>query len=205
MSRGITRKIQLDPLRHRFHNKAALLLTVATFVLLITLSVVFGEFGGDDESSSAVSSSSSSSSYRWLEDAGDDNANNGGDDDNTSRGDYTQFSCRYIYEKVPDAGDEQCRFARTCNDGEGVWAPFVFCHYNKFSAVTLFLAISPIMIVWMVTLFRLLGSTAEDFFSPSLEMFSVRLGLPPRFAGVTVRLGRSNTGTATMIFRYYVH
>ena len=32
----------------------------------------------------------------------------------------------------------------------------------------------------------MLGSTAEDFFSPSLEMFSVRMGLPPRFAGVTL-------------------
>jgi len=32
----------------------------------------------------------------------------------------------------------------------------------------------------------MLGSTAEDFFSPSLEMFSIKMGLPPRFAGVTL-------------------
>lgn len=32
----------------------------------------------------------------------------------------------------------------------------------------------------------MLGSTAEYFFSPSLEMFSVKLGLPPRFAGVSL-------------------
>jgi len=32
----------------------------------------------------------------------------------------------------------------------------------------------------------MLGSTAEDYFSPSLEMFSMQLGLPPRFAGVTL-------------------
>ncbi len=32
----------------------------------------------------------------------------------------------------------------------------------------------------------MLGSTAEDFFSPSLEMFSFKMGLPPRFAGVTL-------------------
>ena len=38
----------------------------------------------------------------------------------------------------------------------------------------------------MALLFRLLGTTAEDYFSPSLEMFSVKLGLPPRFAGVTL-------------------
>jgi len=32
----------------------------------------------------------------------------------------------------------------------------------------------------------MLGSTAEDFFSPSLEMFALKLGLPPRFAGVSL-------------------
>ena len=32
----------------------------------------------------------------------------------------------------------------------------------------------------------MLGSTAEDYFSPSLEMFSLKLGLPPRFAGVSL-------------------
>lgn len=161
------RKVQLDPQRHRFHNKAALLLTVATLVLLIALSSLFGTF--DD---SHVPSS------RWLEEPTDDDGNDNGN--------YAKYSCRYIYDKVPNAGYEQCRFARTCNDGQGVWAPFVFCHYNRTRAITLFLIISPVMIIWMVTLFRLLGSTAEDYFSPALEMFSVKLGLPPRFAGVSL-------------------
>ena len=35
-------------------------------------------------------------------------------------------------------------------------------------------------------LFVLLGSTADDYFSPALEQFSTKLGLPPRFAGVTL-------------------
>merc|ERR1712038_536924 len=46
--------------------------------------------------------------------------------------------------------------------------------------------LSPILIIWLVVLFRMLGTTAEDFFSPSLEFFSVKMGLPPRFAGVTL-------------------
>ncbi|KAL3942067.1 MAG: hypothetical protein SGARI_000389, partial [Bacillariaceae sp.] len=86
----------------------------------------------------------------------------------------------------PDAGKAQCQFAQTCNGGDGVWASWVFCAPLGLSVWALFLILSPVMIVWMVTLFRLLGSTAEDFFTPSLEMFSLKLGLPPRFAGVTL-------------------
>jgi Ca2+/Na+ antiporter len=46
--------------------------------------------------------------------------------------------------------------------------------------------LSPILLLGLTLLFRLLGSTADEYFSPSLEMFSVKLGLPPRFAGVTL-------------------
>ena len=35
----------------------------------------------------------------------------------------------------------------------------------------------------LVLLFRMLSSTAEDFFSPLLTQLSQELGLPPRFAG----------------------
>ncbi len=34
-----------------------------------------------------------------------------------------------------------------------------------------------------VLIFRLLGSTADSFFSPILTQISQDLGLPPRFAG----------------------
>ncbi|KAK9829860.1 hypothetical protein WJX72_008316 [[Myrmecia] bisecta] len=37
----------------------------------------------------------------------------------------------------------------------------------------------------LVLLFRVLGSTAEDYFSPILSQLSQEMGLPPRFAGVT--------------------
>jgi solute carrier family 24 (sodium/potassium/calcium exchanger), member 6 len=99
--------------------------------------------------------------------------------------DYGSYSCNYIYEVTPVTGStEQCTFAKTCNGGDGVWAPFVFCS-PKLKVLWLIL-LSPIIIVWLVLLFRLLGSTAEDYFSPALEMFSVKCKLPPRFAGVTL-------------------
>lgn len=38
------------------------------------------------------------------------------------------------------------------------------------------------MLILLVLLFRVLSSTAEDFFSPILTQLSQELGLPPRFA-----------------------
>lgn len=52
--------------------------------------------------------------------------------------------------------------------------------------MTWMILLSPILLLLLTLLFRLLGSTADDFFSPALEMFSTQLGLPPRFAGVTL-------------------
>ncbi len=37
--------------------------------------------------------------------------------------------------------------------------------------------------LWLIILFRVLGSTAENFFSPILTQLSQEMGLPPRFAG----------------------
>jgi Ca2+/Na+ antiporter len=169
-------KHQLDPDRLKFHRRAAIYYTVASVVLLLALSLAFAP---DEDSSSSSTPSNNDNKYsihRWLEEANND--------DDTNK-DYTTESCRYIYDIVPDAGVNQCRFARTCNGGDGVWAPFVFCSQSM-STTMLFVLISPVLIIWMVTLFRLLGSTAEDYFSPSLEMFSTKLGLPPRFAGVSL-------------------
>lgn len=171
--------------RHRFNNRLSFILTATTLVLLGVLSILYGDI---DPQSSARSSSSSLSnqnyrfgSARLLEDANDDNGN---DDNSNQSDDYSHYSCRYIYDQVSEAED-LCNYAKTCNDGEGVWAPWVFCS-STMSIYTAFAILSPIAILWMVTLFRLLGSTAEDFFSCSLEMFSLKLGLPPRFAGVTL-------------------
>jgi hypothetical protein len=37
--------------------------------------------------------------------------------------------------------------------------------------------------LWLALLFRALGSTAENFFSPILTQMSQDMGLPPRLAG----------------------
>ena len=177
--RGIYRQIVNDKERNQFHNKAAFGLTVFSMVLLGILSLIYR----NESASEDIGNSSSGRYYhRLLEQNGGDDDNNDGGNDNT---DFSEFSCRYIYDQFPNPGEGQCNFASTCNGGEGVWAAFVFCS-NTFSTKTLFLILSPVMLVWMMILFRLLGTTAEDYFSPSLEMFSVKLGLPPRFAGVSL-------------------
>lgn len=154
--------------RYRFNNRTSFILTATTLALLGVLSIFYG--------STNLESSVSSSSLRFLEDANDDG--------NNKIDDYSNYSCRYINDNVSDAED-LCNYATTCNNGQGVWAPWVFCS-STFGVYSSFAILSPVVILWMVTLFRLLGSTAEDFFSCSLEMFSLKLGLPPRFAGVTL-------------------
>jgi len=168
--------------RYHFNNIFSFVLTAITLVLLVVLSILYD----DNKTNSSISSDAVLSNrlvHRWLEDIKDDN--NSGDDGDGDDDDYSSISCSYIYDQVPEAGNSQCIFARTCNDGQGVWAPWVFCS-SSMGVYAAFAVLSPIVILWMITLFRLLGSTAEDFFSCSLEMFSLKLGLPPRFAGVTL-------------------
>jgi solute carrier family 24 (sodium/potassium/calcium exchanger), member 6 len=160
-----------------FPTKSALVLSAVTLAGLLLLSAMYSEPASSSstttEHNDYYSYSSAQQTHRALE----------GDDTNNT--DYSSHSCNYIYEVTPDAGEAQCNFARTCNQGAGVWAPSVFCS-DRFSRMFLCIILSPFMLLWLVLLFRLLGSTAEDYFSPALEMFSVKLGLPPRFAGVTL-------------------
>ena len=168
--------------RHKIDSyltKVAVVLSMVTLLLLFTLSAVYNY----DTTSSNKNVSSSSimnepllrhDSHRRL-------------DDNSNDGDYSKFSCNFIFEKTPTTGSaEQCAFAKTCNQHEGVWAPFLFCLSSDRWRVIYAIALSPVMALWLLVLFRLLGSTAEDYFSPALEMFAMKLGLPPRFAGVTL-------------------
>jgi len=107
------------------------------------------------------------------------------DDDGNAQESYEGYSCMDLYANTGyDDVQAQCRFAKECNDREGLAFGFVFC--SEYNSVMYTLLLSPIIIVGLITLFRMLGSTAEDFFSPALEMLSVKMGLPPRFAGVSL-------------------
>lgn len=102
---------------------------------------------------------------------------------------------------------DRCLFAKTCNGGDGIMFPTLFCGetvedysdkttssteasngwtnqrwkwYDSVSRALLIVGLSLILLM----LFRLLNSTTDEFFSPGLELFSLHLGLPPRFAGV---------------------
>jgi len=178
-TRSFRRNVVNDKRRRNFHNKLALGMTLFSVVLLITLSVMFGDHGITQQQQEPQDDTSWQ--QRWLEDAAADD-----DDNNDNSGDYSRFSCQYIYEKTPTPGSVgQCQFAKTCNGGKGIMFSWMFCS-KKFNLYTIFAILTPFLLIWMITLFRLLGSTAEDYFSPALEMFSVKLGLPPRFAGVSL-------------------
>eukprot|EP00957_Ditylum_brightwellii_P132039 10067587-Ditylum_brightwellii.AAC.1 len=121
---------------------------------------------------------------------------------NNSKADFSHRSCGDLaYRTSTDDPSVQCAFARTCNGGDGGFLlSFAFC--DNMSNVSddgenqqksywgakslLLLILSPFLIILLIVLFRMLGSTAEDFFSPCLEMFSRRCRLPPRLAGVTL-------------------
>ena len=107
--------------------------------------------------------------------------------------DYSGYSCdayTHLQTKYPIRFNG-CDFAHECNEGDGILFPSLFCddtndtttsrHSNtKNILLLIFLTLA------LILLFRLLNSTTDEFFSPGLEMFSLQLGLPPRFAGVTL-------------------
>jgi len=108
-----------------------------------------------------------------------------------TNGNYSNFRCDDIFDNTPSINSTQsiptirCQYARTC-ENSGLLLPFIFCHNTLFSTSTWMMVLFPPLLLGLTLLFRLLGSTADEYFSPSLEMFSVKLGLPPRFAGVTL-------------------
>lgn len=103
-----------------------------------------------------------------------------------SNGDFSDFSCEDVY-KYPSS--IRCAFAHTCNGGDGIAVTAYFCQSrNRPKHELLWLNLSLILplVFLLIVLFRILGSTAEEFFSPGLEMLSVKLHIPERFAGVTL-------------------
>mmetsp|Transcript_19220 Transcript_19220/g.31924 ORF Transcript_19220/g.31924 Transcript_19220/m.31924 type:complete len:739 (+) Transcript_19220:51-2267(+) len=160
--------------RLRFHHQAAYYSTAFFLVALAIASIA---------SPSSTAWDRELWEYQHARHLADNNA--AADDGSTTSTDYTAYSCNSLFETVPNHGQDQCQFAKTCNQGQGLFASFVFC--NKHISYKVWTALlSPFLLLWMMMLFRMLGSTAEDYFSPSLELFSLKLGLPPRFAGVSL-------------------
>lgn len=158
---------------HRFQTNMSLCLTAFAVLSLGLMSVHFNYYDTSYSNHSVVANTATQQQERFL--ANDDN------------GDYSDYSCHDLFTETPDAGEDQCHFARTCNGNQGVWLPFVFCrNQGKISTMGWCGILSPFVLLWMIVMFRLLGSTAEDYFSPSLEYFSLKAKLPPRFAGVTL-------------------
>eukprot|EP00804_Cyclotella_cryptica_P029505 CCRYP_011305-RA/>CCRYP_011305-RA protein AED:0.03 eAED:0.03 QI:364/1/1/1/1/0.83/6/2737/766 len=133
--------------------------------------------------------------------------------------DYSDYSCDEINEMEykhsninsnnnPRNDFDRCQFAMTCNGGDGILFPTLFCTSSKNGAASaktdtnfrlsssttmkhILNSIKQILLLIglafiLLLLFRLLNSTTDEFFSPGLELFSLHLGLPPRFAGVTL-------------------
>lgn len=169
-----------------FVTKAAVLLTFATTILLlvVTISVhTFQHFNNGNYDSTIHSQHAASTTTR-QDDVAD--ASNNGIHRTLIDDDYSDFTCEDIFTETEPQSEERCTFAKTCNSGNGLIFGFVFCDTFNWSTATWCAVLSPVLIIWLVVLFRMLGSTAEDFFSPSLEFFSVKMGLPPRFAGVSL-------------------
>ncbi|KAL7542704.1 hypothetical protein ACHAXR_012088 [Thalassiosira sp. AJA248-18] len=115
--------------------------------------------------------------------------------------DYSIHSCDSLSDlqtKYPKRFNK-CDFAHSCNEGDGIIFPSLFCdensdtntfgdgvHHNHSSNRQLNMLILTFLSLTLLLLFRLLSSTTDEFFSPGLELFSLTLGLPPRFAGVTL-------------------
>ena len=110
----------------------------------------------------------------------------------SSSSSYESCSCDEIFN-LANFTSQACIFAHTCDGGEGIgfFARF-FCTSSSFAVLgmnsvllkaTLLL---PFLCIYLALLFRMLASTAEDFFSPALEMLCHKMHFPPRFAGVTL-------------------
>ena len=178
----------------QFVTKMAVVCTICSIGLLCILTLVYSEWR-DVISAPPYNYSSHTivtQFHRDLEQQ--DNYNDQDANNSVSDGDYSSYRCDEIFKHTTtqssssssNNNNEQCQYASTCDEGNGLLLPFIFCHTSIISTTSWLTLLSPLLLLLLTLLFRLLGSTAEEYFSPSLEMFSVKLGLPPRFAGVTL-------------------
>ncbi len=109
-----------------------------------------------------------------------------------------------------------CSYARTCEGSwpSQIFLPLILCHgvdmhfrpecntqsstgipntyrstqhfHGKLESIFIYFILPPTLLIYLFLLFRLLATTADNYFSPALETFSFELGLPPRFAGATL-------------------
>mmetsp|Transcript_26937 Transcript_26937/g.60923 ORF Transcript_26937/g.60923 Transcript_26937/m.60923 type:complete len:786 (+) Transcript_26937:243-2600(+) len=176
------------PKSKRFHTHTALLSTICSVFILFVLAVGFSDWRFRADDPSIAKTTAPRRFARYLEQQ-NSSSNNQDISDAAASGDYSAFRCDDIFSNTPskDSGapTKRCQYAKTC-EGEGILVPVMFCSNSVLSPMAWFLLISPIVLLSLTLLFRLLGSTAEEYFSPALEYFSFKLGLPPRFAGVSL-------------------
>ena len=185
-----------DSATKRFITNMSLICTICTIILFSILALFYSEWGSSTTTDleNEFNQQHNNMMHRHLEEDNNNNVNQNQDVNTVADGDYSSYRCDDIFTNTQSNNDsssssstaKQCQYASTCDNGDGVLLPFVFCHTNVLSTVTWLILLSPILLLGLTLLFRLLGSTAEEYFSPSLEMFSMKLGLPPRFAGVTL-------------------
>lgn len=211
-----TTTISAKKIDKRFQTKLALRLTACSVFMLALLAACFSEWTVQDFYAASLRTEVdhsmnnhhhhnhgtyleqnefaallSNRGVRRLDDENENNNNNNNNEDNNG-GDYSADRCDEIFTKTTNEKSnnnepsQRCLYARTCDGGDGLLLPFVFCHTSILSTTSWVIVLSPILLLGLAVVFRLLGSTAEEYFSPSLEMFSFKLGLPPRFAGVTL-------------------
>ncbi|KAL7529656.1 hypothetical protein ACHAXR_004924, partial [Thalassiosira sp. AJA248-18] len=104
-------------------------------------------------------------------------------------------SCNDIL--LNEKNEERCHHAKNC-EGEYIMTtllPLAFCNDpstpSPLDSHPILLRFFPVLFplsLFLLTLllFRLLGSTAENYFSPALEMISSEFHIPPPLAGVTL-------------------
>eukprot|EP00814_Leptocylindrus_danicus_P006613 CAMPEP_0116008492 /NCGR_PEP_ID=MMETSP0321-20121206/2889_1 /TAXON_ID=163516 /ORGANISM="Leptocylindrus danicus var. danicus, Strain B650" /LENGTH=796 /DNA_ID=CAMNT_0003477313 /DNA_START=64 /DNA_END=2454 /DNA_ORIENTATION=+ len=164
--------------RHRFQTILSLRLTAASVVVLLSLGTICYHFNDFGNGYALLHKSKDEARSRRLSDSFED----------YSCEDIWEYTEAYDYsninEQLRSEGD-RCQYAKECNGGEGIYLPGLFCS-DRWTFKQYSWLVCPPLLFYLITLFRVLGSTAEDYFSPSLEMFSTKLGLPPRFAGVSL-------------------